>query len=169
MTRFNRQTLAALMAVVMTLAVALSPTKAGAAVAAPTFEVITLGGEAVSNKSLKGHPTLLVFWAPWCSVCQRELPVLSRFTSNEKPAQLRVISIGFADTRGNVEGFVRTHPESFTFPAAFDIDNDVSQAFRVNATPTLIVLDGQGNIVLTHRGAGLLQNEQFRKFLSTLR
>jgi len=110
-----------------------------------------------------------VFWAPWCKVCQQELPLFSQFTSKEKPAQLGVISIGFADSRGNVEGFVNAHPEAFAFPTAFDIDNDVAQAFKVTATPTLILLDGQGNIVLTHRGAGLLQNVQFREFLSTLK
>jgi thiol-disulfide isomerase/thioredoxin len=156
------------MASVLALSVALS-NKAEAAAAAPSFEVVTLGGETFSKDSLKGHPTLLVFWAPWCKVCQRELPLLSQFTTKEKPAQLGVISIGFADSRGNVEGFVKAHPETFAFPTAFDIDNDVAQAFKVTATPTLILLDGQGNIALTHRGAGLLQNRQFKEFLSTLK
>ena len=168
MERHRIQAAASLMALVITISVALS-NKAEAARAAPSFEVVTLGGETFSKDSLKGHPTLLLFWAPWCKVCQRELPLLSQFTSKEKPAQLGVISIGFADSRGNVEAFVKAHPEAFAFPTAFDIDNDVAQAFKVTATPTLILLDGQGNIVLTHRGAGLLQNGQFREFLSTLK
>ena len=62
---------------------------------APGFELITLGGETYSKDSLKGQPVLLVFWAPWCKVCQRELPVLSQFSIKDKPGQLRVISIGF--------------------------------------------------------------------------
>ena len=168
MQRHRFRTAACLMASVLTLSVALF-NRAEAAATAPSFEVITLGGETFSKDSLKGHPTLLVFWAPWCKVCQRELPLLSQFASKEKPARLGVISIGFADSRGNVAGFVKAHPEAFAFPTAFDIDNDVAQAFKVTATPTLILLDGQGNIVLTHRGAGLLQNVQFREFLSTLK
>ena len=136
---------------------------------APGFEVITLGGEAYSKDSLKGQPALLVFWAPWCKVCQRELPVLSQFSIKDKPGQLRMISIGFADRRGNVEAYVKGHPEAFGFPTAFDVDNDVAQAFKVTATPTLVLIDSMGNIVLTHRGAGLLQNVQFREFLSTLK
>jgi thiol-disulfide isomerase/thioredoxin len=136
---------------------------------APGFELITLGGEAYSKDSLKGQPVLLVFWAPWCQVCQRELPVLSQFSVKDKPGQLRVISIGFADRRGNVEAYVKAHPETFGFPTAFDVDNDVAQAFKVTATPTLVLVDSMGNIVLTHRGAGLLQNVQFREFLSTLK
>ena len=136
---------------------------------APGFEVITLGGETYSKGSLKGQPVLLVFWAPWCKVCQRELPVLSQFSIKDKPGQLRMISIGFADRRGNVEAYVKAHPEAFGFPTAFDVDNDVAQAFKVTATPTLVVVDSMGNIVLTHRGAGLLQNVQFREFLSAVK
>jgi thiol-disulfide isomerase/thioredoxin len=151
------------------IAVSWMPACEAAAATAPSFEVVTLGGEAYSKETLKGQPTLLVFWAPWCKVCQRELPVLSQFSMKGKPARLRVISIGFADRRVNVEGYVKAHPEAFAFPTAFDIDNDVSQAFKVTATPTIVVLDDQGNIVLTHRGAGVLQNGQFRQFLATMK
>ncbi len=146
--------------------------EAAAAVAgapAPAFEVVTFAGEAYSRDSLKGQPTLLVFWASWCPVCQKELPVLGRFYTKDKPGQLRVLSIGFSDLRGNIERYVKAHPESFVFPTAFDIDNDVAQAFKVTATPTLVLLDAQGNIVLVHRGAGVLQNPQFREFLAGLK
>jgi thiol-disulfide isomerase/thioredoxin len=142
---------------------------AAAALAATKFELVTFGGEAYSNESLKGKPTMLIFWASWCKVCQRELPLLSQFSHKEKPKQLRMVSVGFSDLRGNVEDYVKAHPEAFAFPTAFDVDNDVAQAFKVTATPTIVLLDAKGNIVLTHRGAGLLKNAQFREFVSTLK
>jgi thiol-disulfide isomerase/thioredoxin len=137
--------------------------------AAPSFELVTLAGETYSKESLKGRPALLVFWAPWCKVCQRELPMLAQFYAKEKPSQLTMISIGFADFRGNVEDYVKSHQTTFVFPTAFDEENWVSQAFRVNATPTYVLLDSQGSIILVHRGAGILQNVQFRNLLSTLK
>jgi thiol-disulfide isomerase/thioredoxin len=137
--------------------------------AAPTFEIVTLAGEAYTNASIKGQPALLVFWAPWCQVCQRELPLLGRFYQGEKPSRLRVISIGFADTRTNVEAFVKARAGVFLFPTAYDEDRWVAQTFKVNATPTSVLLDAQGQVVLIHRGGGLLQNDQFREFLSTLK
>ena len=140
-----------------------------AAAPAPTFELVTFSGKAYSKESLKGQPTLLVFWASWCPVCQKELPVLGKFYTKDKPAQLRVISIGFSDLRGNIERYVKAHPDTFVFPTAFDIDNDVAQAFKVTATPTIVLLDAHGNIVLVHRGAGVLQNPQFREFLATMK
>ena len=133
---------------------------------APKFEVVTLGGEVFSTDSLRGQPTLLIFWAPWCKVCQKELPVVADFYAKERPAQLRVVSIGFADTRGHVEEFVKNRPSTFIFPTAYDIDNDVAQEFKVTATPTYVLLSPQGTIALVHRGAGLLQDVRFREFVS---
>ena len=136
---------------------------------APAFELVTFTGESYSNDSLKGRPTLLVFWAPWCKVCQRDLPLVGEFYQRERPAQLRIVSIGFADTRTNVTQFVKERSGTFVFPTAYDEDRWVAQAFKVNATPTYVLLDAQGNIVLVHRGGGILQNFQFREFLSTLK
>jgi len=136
---------------------------------APAFELVTFAGESYSNDSLKGRPVLLVFWAPWCKVCQRDLPLLSEFYQRDKSTQLGVVSIGFADTRTNVERFVKERPGTFVFPSAYDEDRWVAQAFKVNATPTYVLLDAQGSIVLVHRGGGVLQNIQFREFLSTLK
>jgi len=135
----------------------------------PSFELVTFGGEAYSDKSLRGQPTLLVFWAPWCNVCQRELPLLEQFYRQSRPAQLRMLSIGFADTRTNVEAFVKARPSVFVFPTAYDEDRWVANAFKINATPTYVLIDARGNIVLVHRGGGLLLSTQFREFLSTLK
>lgn len=143
--------------------------RAAAATAAPAFELVTLAGESYSNSTQKGQPVLLVFWAPWCNVCQRDLPVLSEFYQRDKPAQLGIVSIGFADTRSNVERFVKERAGTFIYPTAYDEDRWVAQAFKVNATPTYVLLDAQGNIVLVHRGGGVLQNPQFKAFLSALK
>ncbi|HLZ33492.1 MAG TPA: TlpA disulfide reductase family protein [Nitrospira sp.] len=143
--------------------------RAAAGKTAPAFEVVTFSGESYSRDSLKGRSILLVFWAPWCKVCQRDLPLLSEFYQRDKPAQLGVVSIGFADTRTNVERFVQERSGTFLYPTAYDEDRWVAQAFKVNATPTYVLLDAQGSIVLVHRGGGVLQNPQFREFLLTLK
>lgn len=136
---------------------------------APDFELVTSAGEVVSNVTLRGRPALLVFWAPWCNVCRKELPEIASFYRQGRLEQLRVISIGFADLRANVDAFVKARPEVFVFPAAYDEDRWVSQAFKVRVTPTYVVLDEQGQIVMAHLGAGLFQNEEFRAFVWNLK
>ena len=141
---------------------------AGTGVKAPEFNVTTLAGEQYTNATMDGHPTLLVFWAPWCKVCQQELPVLGEYVQREKPAPLRVLSIGFADTRERVDAFVKAREAAFVFPTAYDDGNRMARAYRINATPTFVLVDAHGQVVMIHRGAGLLGNVQFREFVSTL-
>ena len=136
---------------------------------APKFRLVTLAGDAYSQESLKGQPALLMFWAPWCKVCQRELPILGQFYLKQKPAPLQVLAIGFADTRGHVEEFVKAHPSTFVFPTAYDAEDRVAQDFGVNATPTFVLLDAQGRIRLVHRGGGISQNPQYQAFLASLK
>lgn len=156
--------------IVLVLGFSTGTEDAGAAeVPAPEFSVGTLTGDTYTSSMLKGQPTLLAFWAPWCKVCQRELPVLAEFSQHEKPAQLRILSIGFADSRGNVEEFVKARSAVFVFPTAFDEGNQMARSYRINATPTFVLVNDQGYVVLVHRGGGLLRNVKFREFLSTLK
>lgn len=134
----------------------------------PSFELVTFGGEVFTDKTLQGEPTLLVFWTPWCNVCQRELPLLEQFYRQSTPPQFRILSIGFADTRTNVAAFVKAHPNVFMFPTAYDEDRWVATAFKVNATPTYVLVDARGKVALVHRGGGLLQNGRLREVLSAL-
>ncbi len=134
----------------------------------PEFRLVTVAGEVYTQETFKGQPALLMFWAPWCSVCQRELPILRDFYQTRKPTQLRVLTIGFADSRQNVDAYVSAHPDTFAFPTAYDEKNLVATTFGVNATPAFVAVDAQGRIVLTHRGGGINQNPRYQAFLSSL-
>ncbi|MDR4495682.1 MAG: TlpA family protein disulfide reductase [Nitrospirales bacterium] len=144
------------------------PSTAASSVSAPEFQLRGLDGHTYSKASLQGRPTLLVFWAPWCRYCQMELPILAKFYQGNKPDQLQVFTIAFSDTQAHVEEYVTSNPDTFVFPTAYDQDNVVAQAFGVNATPTFVVMDARGELILAHRGAGLNQNAQYRDFLKSL-
>ena len=145
------------------------PSIAAPSVPAPEFHLRAFDGQTYSKTSLQGRPTLLVFWAPWCRYCQMELPILAKFYQGNKPEQLQVLTIAFSDTRAHVEEYVTSNPNTFVFPTAYDQDNDVAQAFGVNATPTFVVMDAQGEMILAHRGAGINQNPQYQEFLRSLK
>ena len=158
-----------LIMVSLSLLFGVSPGTAAPSVPAPEFQLQAFDGHTHSKSSLKGRPTLLVFWAPWCRYCQIELPILAKFYQGNKPDQLQVLTIAFSDTLAHVEDYVTSNPDTFVFPTAYDRDNAVAKAFGVNATPTFVVMNAQGEMILAHRGAGINQNPQYREFLKSLK
>ena len=135
---------------------------------APDFHLQTVDGKVVSKASLKGQPTLLMFWAPWCHVCQLEIPKIHDFHESVKAYGLQVLSVGFADAKENVVGYIHGHSDVFTFPSSYDVDNVVASDFKIRATPTFILLDAGGFIRLVHPGAGVLHNPKLLAFVEDL-
>jgi thiol-disulfide isomerase/thioredoxin len=137
---------------------------------APDFHLQTIDGKAVSKSSLNGQPTLMMFWAPWCHVCQVELPNIHDFHEAEavKPHGLQVLSVGFADAKENVVGYIHGHSDVFTFLSAYDVDNIVASDFKIRATPTFVLLDADGFVRLVHPGAGVLHNPKLLSFVEDL-
>ncbi|MBA3965289.1 MAG: TlpA family protein disulfide reductase [Nitrospirales bacterium] len=160
---------AGFMMVTLSLLFGVLAATAGPSVPAPEFQLRAFDGHTYSKVSLHGRPTLLVFWAPWCRYCQMELPVLAKFYQANKPDQLQVLTIAFSDSLAHVEEYVTSNPDTFVYPTAYDRDNVVAQAFGVNATPTFVVMDADGEMILAHRGAGINQNPQYQEFLKSLR
>ena len=134
----------------------------------PDFEFTTLSGERVTKEALKGKPTLLMFWATWCGICRAELPRIHELDARAKSMGLQIVSVAFADDKNAVMEYVDEHKSTFSFPTAFDTDNAVSSKFRVRATPTFFLLDGNGDILLMHIGGGILGDTNFRRLMNAL-
>ena len=159
----------ALTAILISLVLWVTAAEAAPRVEAPDFELVALDGKSYSKASLRDHLTLLVFWAPWCHFCQLELPKLAKIYRENKPEQLRILTIAFADTRANVEAYLKAHPDTFPFPTAYDTNDRIAQKFGVSATPTFVVMNKQGNLILAHFGARVSQNPKYQAFLNSLR
>jgi len=153
--------------VMMVLMLTIS-TQALSSESTPNFRLTTLAGETVSNESLKGKPTLLMFWASWCETCQAELPRLKTLYEQKKEKGLQALAIGFRDEEANIRGYVQDHRGTFSFPTAYDVNNRVSESFGARATPTFVLLDAQGRVVLVHVGGGFLQDPAFKKFIQEM-
>ncbi len=135
---------------------------------APDFTLTTLSGKVITNESLAGKPTLLMFWAAWCGVCRREMPNVKALYEEKRGKGLQAVAVGFQDSKSNIADYVKDHADTFIFPVAYDAEDRVSTSFAIRATPTFFLLDKEGRIVLSHVGSGLLQNPDLWKFLETL-
>ena len=134
----------------------------------PDFQVTTLSGERVTKQQLKGKPTLLMFWATWCGICRDELPWIHKLDARANAMGLQIVAVAFADDKKTVEKYVEEHESTFSFPTAFDANNEVASKFQVRATPTFFLLDGNGDILLMHIGGGILRDTDFRRLTNAL-
>jgi thiol-disulfide isomerase/thioredoxin len=149
---------------VLTLAVSATVASSDSA---PDFTLTTLDGKTITKESLQGKPTLLMFWASWCGTCQHELPNVKALYE-QKSKGLQAVAIGFQDDEANIRGYVQAHQSTFVFPVAYDPRNQVATLFRARGTPTFVLLDAEGRIVLVHTGGRILQNPAFQNFIATL-
>ena len=130
---------------------------------APDFSVETFEGESFSNYDFEGGQALLMFWAPWCDVCRGELPKLTQYYQSNIPDNLQVLAIGTSASHGEVEQYVTGHPETFVFPTGYDANKRMARDFGIRAFPTYVLLDGDGMILLVHRGSGVLHDQKFQQ------
>ena len=111
---------------------------------APALDVATLDGGAFSIDSLRGTPTMVVFWAPWCGVCGAEADNLAR-AQQWVGARARVVTVAVEyDRVDDVRAFVAKH--GVTVPVGLG-GTDAARRWGVGAFPTAFVVDETGVIV----------------------
>ena len=119
----------------------------------PSYSVVTLEGEPVSEESLRGEVVLVNVWATWCAPCRVEMPLLQAMHERHAPRGFTLL--GLSVDRTGPEG-VRAFLEErgITYPVAI-VGSDVERAFGgVQGYPTSFLLDRQG--VIRHAVMGPL-------------
>ena len=116
---------------------------AGKGLPAPVFDLPDLEG-AVHRLGAGGRPTLVYFFAPWCSVCE----LTSGNVQELKEAlgdDLRVLAVGLSyKDKAAVQRFAGEH--ELTVPVLLGHEQ-VSAAYQISAFPTFYYLDSAGRIV----------------------
>ena len=119
-----------------------------------------LEGKSFSVEPLKGHWTLLYFWADWCVPCiEHGIPELSAFvqSSNADRSRYRIVGVRFNSTSeaGDWKDFKRKteHLEKTLwhgvppFPLVYDSTTRVTTNWGVHALPSYALIDPKGNLV----------------------
>jgi thiol-disulfide isomerase/thioredoxin len=116
----------------------------------PDLELRDPQYKAVRLPDLKGKPTLVTFWAPWCGPCLAELEALEKLRTRFKD-RFQVVAIAVKDKRLNAIEFIQAHPQyKFLFFTDPDIDGETSRLasfFGLDAIPVSVLVDSQGKIV----------------------
>lgn len=112
--------------------------------AAPSFDLERLGGgEGLSTSSLMGKPTVLYFWAPWCSVCEASSSNVSA-VHDAVGDDANVVSVALEyRSLDSVRDFATRNDARYP---VFLGNEAVRDAYSVTAFPTLYVLDDEGHV-----------------------
>jgi thiol-disulfide isomerase/thioredoxin len=118
---------------------------------APDFEVQTLQSAAATKTivSMKGKPIILDFWATWCGPCRMLSPHVERVYEEFKDKGLQAMAIS-DQNREDVLKFESQTPHKI--PVYIDQNEIATAAYRVEALPTVVIIDKKGNVVYHQTG-----------------
>jgi thiol-disulfide isomerase/thioredoxin len=116
---------------------------------APALPTAVLQPPAVTLADLRGHPTLIDFWASWCAPCRKEAPQLARLSRSLPPGS-RLVGVDYTDQEGAARAFADRY--GWSFPILVDPDGIYGARYGFSGLPTTVALDARGRIVATLRG-----------------
>jgi len=132
----------------------------------PDFEVFTMDGQVINNKTIEGQITVINFWFAACPPCIAEIPGLNEIAQKYSSEDINFIAAStdnydviskFIDRKGNF-GFTMI-PDAYSF--FYDV------LYIQSGFPTTIIIDQEGVIRYFYSG-GLADFRASRKIKKKL-
>lgn len=112
----------------------------------PQINESLLSGEKVDEKTFRGKPTLLHFWATWCKVCKLEENSISDLSKTH-----HVITVAMKSGTAQQVGQYLIE-NNLSYSVINDKHGLISKKFGVNSVPTSFILNSDGKIQFTEVG-----------------
>ena len=116
-----------------------------------------INSEPLKLKDLRGRVVLIEFWTFGCYNCRNTLPFVKRWDERYRKQGLTVIGVHSPefDEERKVENLRREVASlGIGYPVVTDNDYQTWNAYKVEAWPTIFLLDKQGRIRWMHLGEG---------------
>lgn len=122
---------------------------------APDFTRTDINGKAIHLSDFRGKYVLVDFWGSWCHPCRISHPHLKALYARYKDKGLEIVGVD-QELQGDMEAMTKkwknaVAEDSLTWVQVLNADGikdfDIVKKFEVEAFPTKVLLDRQGNIV----------------------
>lgn len=110
-------------------------------------------GQPQALAQWRGQIVVLNFWASWCAPCREEMPDFVRLRTQHHQNGVEFVGIAI-DNAANVASFLQKQPVNYPIligeGAAHSLARELGNPS--GALPYTIILDRNGDIVMTHLG-----------------
>ncbi|MBL4868978.1 MAG: TlpA family protein disulfide reductase [Pseudomonadales bacterium] len=117
---------------------------------ASDFSLMNKKGVKESLSDHLGEVVMVNFWASWCAPCRQEMPILEDLQKKYQRLGFTILGVNVEAESDKAREMLKEIPVSL--PVLFDTDNVVSELMGVDAMPTTILIDRNGNKRFLHRG-----------------
>jgi peroxiredoxin len=117
---------------------------------APDFTLKSGEGENIRLQDFRGQVVMLNFWASWCGPCRQEMPLMDDLHARYKDLGFSVLAVNLDKNITEAERFLSAVPVSF--PILYDPESQVASLYGVEAMPSTVMIDRDGNARFLHRG-----------------
>src|ERR1041385_6770533 len=124
---------------------------------------IWINSEPLTLQTLRGRVVLIEFWTFACYNCRNTLPTLKTWDARYRDKGLTVIGVHTPeqDVERNIDSLRREVASlDIKYPVVSDNDYATWKSYKVEAWPTLFVLDKQGRVRWTHVGEGAYEETE---------
>lgn len=133
---------------------------------APDFTLASNKGENMRLAEMRGEVVMINFWASWCGPCRQEMPILEELYNRYSRAGFTILGVNVEPDPAEADKIL--NDIKISFPVLYDTESKVSKLYNVEAMPSTILIDRDGNMRYLHLGYKPGYEEAYRKQIKEL-
>jgi thiol-disulfide isomerase/thioredoxin len=112
-----------------------------------TFTATTVDGQPFDGATLTGKPTVLWFWAPWCTTCLGQAPGVNETAARFKDT-VHIVGVAGLDDAAAMPGFIAKANVGQLRHIA-DPEGTIWKRFGITQQSTFVILDRTGAVTFS--------------------